>query len=72
MAIKKTNPSKVTVNAGATVIVQAPNGDQTTIRCTGTNEKTGRTPKEVIKNLQDCIESAIKGETNKRKISTRK
>jgi hypothetical protein len=64
MVIKKTKPNQVIVNAGATVIVDGKN-----FHCSGTNEKTGNTPAEVIQTLKDCIEQVSKG---KGKASRRK
>ncbi len=66
MAIKKTKPDRIIVNAGATVEVKI--GNEThKYGCSGTNEKTGTTPAQVIRNLADCIEAAARGKGKRRK-----
>lgn len=64
--MRKTKPDKVIVNAGATVEVTV-DGKTHRYGCSGTNEKTGSTPAEVIKNLKDCIEAASKGKPRRKK-----
>ena len=58
--IRKTKPDKVTVNAGATVVVIR-DGEEHYYSCSGTNEVNGHTPREVLKNIKDCVENAVKG-----------
>lgn len=57
---------RIIVNAGATVIVETEKGTHQ-YNCSGTNEKTGRTAKEVLDNLRDCIEQASSGKKRKKK-----
>jgi transcriptional regulator of nitric oxide reductase len=61
MAIRKTKPDRVEVNAGATVTVIV-NGEPKYFSCSGSNEG-GRdlTPEQVVKNLANCIKQAAKG-----------
>jgi hypothetical protein len=55
----------VKINAGAVVIVEV-DGGQRKFNCSGTNEKTGASPTEVLKHIQDCIKRAI-ADTSSRK-----
>ncbi len=65
MTIRKTKPDRIVVNAGATVEVTR-DGVTKRYGCSGTNEKTGKTPAEVIKNLKDCIEQVSKGKPRRK------
>jgi hypothetical protein len=66
MAIRKSKPDKVTVNAGATVEVQF--GDETLrFNCSGSNASRDLSPAQVLKNLKDCIEHASKSKPRKKK-----
>jgi len=51
---------KVIISAGATVIVESETGAQQKFGCTGSNQRTKKTPAQVIKSIQDCIEKSVK------------
>ncbi len=48
-----TKKSKVTINAGVTVFV-----NDKKFTCTGSNEVNNKTPAQVMKSIQDCIDKA--------------
>ena len=60
-----TRKPKVTINAGAVIFVEI-DGAQKRFSCTGAT-RPGKSPDQVIKQIQDCVRSSIAKATKKGK-----